>query len=371
MRILSLKLRNFRCFPSLDLEFSEPLTLISGPNGIGKTSILEALHYTCYLRSFKSHTPKELININNTSNNASFSISANLLASSAFDTLQINFTNNKKSVKINQKPISSFKELYQLYKAVTITEDDLMLIKGAPSLRRTFIDQFLVLIDPSFAILLKRYRHILDNRNALLSSPRIDHDSYIIWTDQLLNTSYAIQNKRKEFLAQIEIEANNLIDYIFPHKSSVSITYQYARPYTTLFDYLNSQELLKDYPNLLNYEITNRRSAFGAHLDDFKITFQDLTCKNYASRGQQKLVIFLLKLAQIKLIDKYCDNSDYNSNNKAILLIDDFMTDFDEAKINTLLPLLTTLTSQVIITSPHSGLLDQKLLTLNAQIINL
>ena len=61
VRITNLQIKNFRCFGSLDLAFDNPITLIEGINGTGKTSLLEALHYLCYLRSFRTHLPQELV----------------------------------------------------------------------------------------------------------------------------------------------------------------------------------------------------------------------------------------------------------------------------------------------------------------------
>ena len=109
------------------------------------------------------------------------------------------------------QPVGSYKELYDVYKVVTITEDDLLMIQGAPSLRRSFIDHMVLLVDPEYAPLLKRYRHILDNRNALIASGKNDDESYRLWTDQLLAAATRIQKARKTVLENLEKEAQELI----------------------------------------------------------------------------------------------------------------------------------------------------------------
>ena len=70
---------------------------------------------------------------------------------------------------------------------------------------------WLCLLEPDYATLLKKYRHILDNRNALLASGRFDEESYHLWTDQLLRTSHQIQKARKQALQDLEKEAQELI----------------------------------------------------------------------------------------------------------------------------------------------------------------
>ncbi len=334
MHITSVQLRNFRCFTSLSLDFESSIVLITGPNGSGKTSVLEALHFLCYLRSFKTHITKELIH----NSDEGFSITATIASDYALDTLQASITRTKRLVKLNQKPLHSFKELYTTYKAITITEDDLLIVRGAPAVRRAFVDQMLVLQDPSYTALLRKYRQILDNRNALLAQYNFDHDSYLLWTSQLLTTSKHIQEQRQSLLAQLEKEASTLAHEVIGAAYGITIQYQYARPYTAVVT--SAQELLERYPSLSEHERAQRRSLFGAHLDDFLLIFQQKESRTYASRGQQKLIVFMLKLAQAQLIHDH----------KIVFLVDDFMADFDEAKASVLLPLLIRLSSQVIMT---------------------
>ena len=212
----------------------------------------------------------------------------------SFDTLQVNFSRNKKTVKLNQQPVGSYKELYDVYKVVTVTEDDLLMIQGAPSLRRSFIDQMVLLIDPEYAPLLKKYRQILDNRNALIASGKNDDESYQLWTDQLLRVSSRLQKARIAALENLEKEVQALIKEVMAG-GTLSISYEYARPYSDIADCATTQDVMIRYPSLKNHEMMQRRSLFGAHLDDFSIMFQGKPCRKYASRGQQKLLIFLLK----------------------------------------------------------------------------
>jgi DNA replication and repair protein RecF len=357
VRVVSLQLKNFRCFPSLSVTFESSLVLIAGPNGSGKTSLLEALHFLCYLRSFKTARAKELI----LAETNGFSITSSITTDDALDTLYVGLTPYKRLVKLNEKPISSFKELYSVYKAVTITEDDLLIVKGAPSVRRTFLDQMLILKDPSYALLLRKYRQILENRNALLSKSKYTLESYLLWTDQLLTNSREIQERRKELLLHLQQQASLLAHDVFGPTYAFSLFYEYAKPYNDIASLASAQELIERYPALSDHERAYKRSLIGAHLDDYTIIFQQKSSRIYASRGQQKLIVFLLKLAELKLIN----------DKGAILLIDDFLTDLDESKIAALIPLIMSLASQAIITSTSVPEFLQNLLApFSAQLID-
>jgi len=327
----------------LNLDLDNPLIFLMGENGIGKTSILEALHYACYLKSFKTHIPKELIQIEQ----SGFSIHVSLSDKQDMrDDITIGFTGTKRSVKINQKAAQSYKELITLYKVITLTEDDLMLVKGAPSMRRSFLDQLLILLDPAYTESIRKCKIILDNRNAFLASGTKDLEQYLLWTDQLLTVTKYIQKKRTELVHELKTHVNQLGAHIFAGSDLFALTYKRAGPYILTDNILDGTSLIEKYPRLFGHEHAFKRSLFGAHLDDFHIVFQNKMARLFASRGQQKCIVFLLKLAQLKSIHTH-ENSD-----SAIFLIDDFMVDLDKEKMAALIPLITQLSRQVIITSP-------------------
>src|SRR5690349_13768942 len=109
MLVKKLTLKDFRCFSSKEIEFESPISCIIGPNGSGKTSILEALHYACYFRSFKTYSPKELVKLDS----QGFHIK---IAMPEEDVYQIGFADNKRLVKFNNSPVVSFKEHFARYK---------------------------------------------------------------------------------------------------------------------------------------------------------------------------------------------------------------------------------------------------------------
>lgn len=360
MRITSVDLKNFRCFGARRVELDAPLVLLTGSNGVGKTSLLEALHYACYLRSFKTHAPKELVAITQ----PGFAVNITLSDTYSFDALAVTLEGSKRSLKLNQKPVSSYKELYDLYKVVTMTEEDLDVVKGAPSVRRSYIDQIMMMFDPHMIGVLRKYRTVLDNRNALLNSFDGNQDSYDLWTNQLLQLASLIKEKRKSLLEKLSSYVDELTSQVLGSQYNIELKYVDGRPYT-IGHIETCEQLQEKYPRLQGHELSQRRSLIGSHLDDIAILFEDKYSRMFASRGQQKLIVFLLKLAQLRL---------FNTANepKAIFLIDDFMADFDESRMTSLLMLIRQFATQVIITSPaDNGFLKEQLLVQGALHIQL
>jgi DNA replication and repair protein RecF len=336
VRIANIQIKNFRCFDSLDLSFESHLILIVGINGAGKTSLLEALHYLCYMRSFRTHLPQELVQFGY----ENFFIKARLESSQEIDSydLQVGFSNKKRLVKVNNKSIASYKELLDYYRIVTLTEDDLALIKDGPEGRRLFIDQAIILHNADFVITSKKCRDIVENRNALLKRGG-SLESYLLWSGQLWDITQTIQAARIMALTQLEQEVRELIQIYFDNQLSITFKYTPKKAPLNSWDAFFAAN-----PTLYTDEQRFCRSIFGAHLDDFTIQFQEVKSKNFASRGQQKLIIVLLKAAQIKLLAK--------QQRPAILLLDDFMTDFDQARSQILIKLLVDLKIQLIFTIP-------------------
>ena len=358
LQVTQLQVKNFRCFSQATFEFSSPITLIDGVNGSGKTSLLEALHYLCYLRSFRTHTPRELVHFGQDG----FFIKGSFTNDHAVNNeIQVGFSNKKRLVKVNKKAVCSYKELMDHYRVVTLTEDDLGLIKGGPDGRRLFIDQALLLQDPTFLTTIRTMKKVLDNRNKLLQSGSIDQDSYQIWTQQLWEQTRAVQKRRNELLGWFEKKVNELLKKHFKESLKVAFTYKSKKIglESTYEDFLASEVA-----GLKVEELRYGRSLFGAHLDDFTINFQDRRSKTYASRGQQKLIAVLLKVAQMCQLAA--------QKGPSIFLLDDFMTDFDENRVEILLSIMGQLNNQLIFTTPaQKGFLEQKLLSMGGHCLKL
>lgn len=318
-----LTLKQFRCFDVVEFDFDGPLTLIYGLNGSGKTSLLEALHYIGYLRSFRTHIPKDMIQFGKDS----FFIKA------VFNNqeIKIGCAGSKRHIKIDQKTINSYQELRQVYRVITVTEDDLQIVKGGPDKRRSFLDHALLMRYPELLPLFKEFKITLDQRNALLQKPTVIHDELQVWTQALEMVSFQIQEKRKAFLQELQIMINTLIKEQWNNCYEITLQYDIKKEDS-------------DKTQLKVLEMRYKRSLFGAHLDDIIITFQNKPARLFSSRGQQKLIVLLIKLAQVKQFLGACGGCTF--------LLDDFMTDFDKIVMKKLIDSCIELKTQLIFTSP-------------------
>ena len=354
--ITQIHVKNFRCFTQYSCTVDNPILIIEGINGVGKTSLLEALYYTCYLRSFRTHSPKELIRFGQ----HEFFIKTEITEPETLisHAIQVGFSHNKRVVKVDKKSISSFKELMYFYKVISLTEDDLDLIKGAPQIRRSFMDQVLLLTNPDFAEQLRTHRQIVDQRNALLQHHAINKETYHILSEQLWESTQKIQSERQHTMGTIQEQLGPLLCEL-GIEGKLIFTYRSPR---TLQD--SFAEFVDYYADLLEQERRFKRSLFGAHLDDLSILFNGKRSKEFASRGQQKLIVLLIKMAQARQM--------VMAGGPLILLLDDFMTDFDHIRSGQLVDLLLQLNSQIIFTTPlEGGELSQQLALHGAQKVTL
>lgn len=356
MKLEKIELKNFRCFTKATFDFATDIVIIYGNNGAGKTTIIESLHYLCYLSSFRSRLPGDITQFESDS----FFIKGSVAQDDGqVIDIQVGFAKKQKIAKVGHNPISSYKELFPYYQVVTLTIDDLELIQGSPIIRRSFIDSAILLAHPEFMETLKRYKQILQQRNALLSQ-NFSYESYVIWTKQLWEQTKLIQSMRIDALDRLNKRVSELLYNFFDPNFTLDISYNYKHiaPDESFESFLERKK------GLVAYESMTKRSDFGAHLDDFSLHFCNKKLKSFGSRGQQKLLVLLIKVAQILDLQEM--------KNNPIFLLDDFVTDFDKNRLENILTLLLTLKCQLIISSPiREKLLEELLSNANVSTIEL
>lgn len=346
MYIKKLTLKNFRCFTDRQFELDGQFIFVQGNNGIGKTTLLEALHYGSYLRSFRTMQQNDLITFGQNYFFLSIDIESHDLERS---TVSVGYSPEEgKQVKLNARPILTHKELAEQIRIITLTAEDIQLVSGYPEKRRAFIHHSLVLEDQNHVQLTKKFQAILDQRNSKLFGLRKNNknadDELHVWTENLWIETIAIQKKSIAMLKVLEQQVNAFLATYFKNSEkdlTISLTYN-AKQTSVDQDFIEFN--INYEKDLMFAELATGRSGFGLHLDDFTISFQQQRARVFSSRGQQKLIVFLLKIAQLQQI--------INQGQRAILLLDDFLTDFDHNRIMECFALLASMPFQVIITNP-------------------
>ncbi|MFA5999030.1 MAG: DNA replication and repair protein RecF [Candidatus Babeliales bacterium] len=342
MFLTKLQLQQFRCFIDTTFSFSSPITLITGNNGAGKTSIIEAIHYLCYFKSFRSHIVTDLLY----HEADSFFLRGHFTLEQEPEMshiIQVGYGNKKKIIKLDQKNVTSFKDTFPYFKVITLTEDDIDLIRGYPAGRRAFADQAVLFSKPEALDTYRDFKHILHSRNALLVQSAfkgLDKLEFDVWSEKLWDSSMKIQQYRQTELKVIEKVVNSLIDQYFDGVYEVEIAYD--AKWVTLGE--SFEDFLRKTAHLTRQELVMKRSMYGAHLDDLIFHIKGKKARMFASRGQQKLVSLLCKLALISISDKH--------SSLPLILIDDFISDFDKIRLKNLIHFFLSCKNQIIITSP-------------------
>lgn len=386
MQLRSLTMKNFRCFKNKTIHFNAQQVIIIGRNGSGKTSIIEALYFLCFFKSFRTSQLSDLVlsmhdeeenlqrstkeRVENNHDNHDFhdyNLNSNFFISLQAQNedelpyeVSVGVHEGRKQILCNKKKPTSRRDIFLDFPLFSITEDDLQLIKGDPEYRRTFIDQAISFSDKQFVSTLKALKAALIQRNALLTQinkqqemayqepsslrdPSELHKSLKSWTHLVWQKSIEVEEARVGFIKILEDKIKALLDSTFETEGlCVTIAYAEKKPYLK-HDF---EIFWKEHIKIITAEITLKRSLFGAHLDDIIISFKSKKAKNFASRGQQKLVVFLIKFSQYLHIKDQCKQ-------KGILLLDDFITDFDSNNLNKALEIINTENLQTIITCPH------------------
>lgn len=348
IQVRNITVKNLRCFNNFSFDVKAPVVLIKGANGSGKTTLLEALAYASNLKSFRTHHAAELVSFTEDGFFIKLQVEPDHVLKTAF-------AGGKRLIKFDEKAIRSYKEIANLYHAVCLTEDDLDIVQAGPDLRRTFVDQVLSITDPEYIQDLKNNKRVVDQRTALLNKPTFSDSYYQFWTDELKKKSSVIKEKRVDCLKVITQRVNELFNsYINP---VLNKNYIVELRYQEKFELVKTENKY-ELEQLMHKERRSGRTLFGAQLDDIVINLQEQKSRSFASRGQQKLLVLILKIVSLMLILESSQKPDM-----LIFLLDDFLTDLDSRVAHALLKLISDLNVQLFITSPGTTNVVEEALT--------
>ena len=300
--INNIKLTNFRNFDKKVLDFSKKITVIVGPNGVGKTNILESLFLLSTGKSFKAKLESESISYDETL--------ARVIGEVGENKLEAVLTKNvdgwpKKRLLVNGVPKRSI-DFAGNFKVVLFGPWDMDLVTESPSIRRKFLDTVLSQIDREYRRSILSYDKGLRQRNKLLWSIRetgVSRTQLLFWNQLLIKNGDYISNKREEFITF----ANST-----PSLNDQKIRIEYDRS-------VISEGRLEQYKT---EEVASATTLVGPHRDDFTFILNERELSAYGSRGQQRMGVFWLKLAELAFVE-------LQSGEKPTLLLDDIFSELD------------------------------------------
>lgn len=223
MWIKELELKHYRNYDHLLASFSSGLNVFIGNNAQGKTNFLEAIYFLSLTRSHRTRADKELIHFDH----STVSLTGKIQRISGTVDLEINLSDKGRVTKINALKQAKLSDYIGTMMVVLFAPEDLQLVKGAPSLRRKFIDIDLGQIKPVYLSELSHYNHVLKQRNSYLkSAQQIDAAFLAVLDEQLAGYGARVMEHRIDFINALEKEANTHHQAISNGLESLSLSYQ-------------------------------------------------------------------------------------------------------------------------------------------------
>lgn len=329
-RITKIRLQHVRAHADYTATINPAVTVITGPNGSGKTSILEALYIALQGSSFRG-SDQDIIS------QAASWYRIDLWHDDTVRTVKFDSERmaGRKQFTIDGKP--RYRLTPDLKLPVVLFEPDhLRLLSGSPTRRREFIDRFISQIDPRYATALRRYERALRQRNALLKKTSPHQDELFAWDVSLSEYGAYIVRRRHELIQELDQALPHVYHVIAGSKDTVHV--YYSEP---LHDNIEQQMLRElharsDKDKLLGFTST------GPHRHDIIFEFNQAPAATQASRGEIRSIVLALKFLEVSLTERL-------TGKKPLILLDDVFSELDKQRQKNLMTEFTD--HQIIITS--------------------
>ena len=345
MKIINFELKNFRNCIDVKGVFNTEKALIIGKNGQGKTNILEALYFLSSLKSPRTSNIKDFINFEK----EGFSIKAEIEKSGVTSTIEIRYISGDKKMLLVNGVKANSKEFRGVLKSVLFSSGDLMLLRGAPLDRRSWLDRAITQIYPAYDERITKYERIRLQKNKLLKEEFINQDLLSVYNEQLAVTGANIIFIRKKYLKELAKIAA-LKHQAISNSESLVISYDYNGETVDEIAQTFTEELLRR----KSEEIARRQTCVGPHRDDILFEINGADATKFSSQGQQRTLILALKLAELEMLQE-------KTGEPPILLLDDVLAELDDLRQNYLLKTIES-GIQTILTSVDTLLFDKEFL---------
>ncbi|MFA6801625.1 MAG: DNA replication/repair protein RecF [Acholeplasmataceae bacterium] len=303
--IQKIKLKNFRNHENYELNIAQPFVYFYGENGSGKTSILESIYFCATTKSFRTSDEKQVIQ-----KDKPF---AQVKIEAQKHQYEITISKNGKRSFIDGVEKRKLSEFVGHLSVVLFSPNDLDLIGGSPNNRRQFMDLEMLQIYKQYLITLNQYKKILKQRNSLLKKIKIDDDYTFlnILGEQLYTVGIELIQQRSVFIEEI----NQYLQDVYKKFSLHQIKIVYMPD-------VDEKQFKKHLEKQQRQDILYQATLAGPHKDDFFFDFNGFDAKNYASQGEQRLIVISLKLALLAWIEN-------KTNRQVILCLDDVLSELD------------------------------------------
>lgn len=340
MFLKDLSLTNFKNYEQAGIGFSSRINCFVGNNGVGKTNILDAIHYLSLTKSFFNNIDSS--NIRHADDY--FIISGTFNRNDEDDNIFCSFQRQRQKVlKRNGKEYQRLTDHIGKYPVVMMSPADSGLITEGSEERRKFLNKLISQYNPGYLEAVLKYNKALQQRNRILKEGRFDTDMIEIWDAQLVIHGEYIFEERTRLVEELIPVFRENYSFISGEKEEVNLTYR-SQLQDGEFRQLLQDSLNKD--KVLEYTTT------GIHKDDLVFEMDGYPVKSIGSQGQQKSYLVALKLSKFHYIKR-------KSGFAPILLLDDIFDKFDADRVEQIIRLVGNHSfGQIFITDTHQDRLQ-------------
>ena len=334
MEITRLWLDDFRSYHRLELELATGLTAVCGPNGVGKTNLLEALGLLATLRSFRGSPTESLVR----RGAERAVVRAEGLRDEREVLIELELGRGRTRAQVNRQRLRRSRDLLGAVRVTCFTPDDLVLVKEGPSHRRELLDDILVALDPAVHGLIGDVDRILRQRNALLRQAhgRLDESSELtldVWDAKLSAAGQELTQRREELVGSVLPLVEEWYRLLAGRETVVGAGYERSWTGESLAEAVAANRA---------EDVRRGVTGVGPHRDELALRLDGLAARNEASQGEQRTLALALRMAGHKLVTE-------RVGEPPLLLLDDVLSELDDDRARGLLANLPA--GQTVITS--------------------
>jgi len=318
VHLAHLRLRDFRNFSRLDVEFPPGFHLLLGDNAQGKTNLLEVMYLLATLRSFRGVGGAQMVRHGQTGYFA-----GGRVMGTATREIRMYWSARERQLSLDGQPVRRLIDYLGVLRAVVFCSEDLQLVKGTGRIRRRFLDLLLSQTHASYLPLLQQYTRALRSRNILLKQRVIDDAALEGFSRELIKLGNAIIEHRHGLAPTLATLAQNAYRQITQGAEELRLAYDPSVKSDFAVELAQSQ----------SRERTYRSTLVGPHRDELQLHLNDKSAAQFGSEGQKRSLAIALKMAQAEYWTAL-------HGAPPILLIDDVMGELDLKRRSGLLPLL-------------------------------
>jgi DNA replication and repair protein RecF len=318
VRVVSVTLRDFRTYARAEAHLGPGLTIVHGPNGVGKSNLLEALYFGCTGRSPRTRNERELVRFGA----QTARVVVRLADGDREHELSVGFEPGQdKRMSSDGAPVERLLDVDHRPLLSVFEPDRLELLKGPPSLRRAHLDQVVAAIWPLRAADRREYSRVLAQRNALLGgirAGRASRASLSTWDQALARHALALRSHRAAAVAL-------LAEPFAERASELGLTGAASLDYRPRSRAHDEREFIAELEARLSTDVERGFSSHGPHRDELALLRDGRELRVYGSQGEQRLALLALLLSERAVLAR-------ERRRTPLMLLDDVMSELDVSR---------------------------------------